>query len=204
MADDIPYYSIEKQVSARLKIKRSDFVCTLAPVADLAQAKTFISQVSKANKTATHNCWAYVVGEDARVFHSSDAGEPSGSAGKPMLNALMHHRLTDVAAVVTRTYGGVKLGMRGLMDAYFEAVDEAVSRAGLIRRIPLMGLSIQVQYDFNGTLLSQMKQFQIELKRTDYTNQVCHTLQVALADKSAVLELLERHRSAGRLTFSCL
>jgi len=89
-------------------------MCTLGYVDSLEKAKQFISRISKENKTANHNCWAYILGEKGELFHCSDAGEPSGTAGKPMLNALQSHCMTNIAAVVTRHFGGVKLGVRGL------------------------------------------------------------------------------------------
>lgn len=82
------FYSIKKNRNYRCKIKRSEFIAHLAYVETIEEAKEFISQISEEHKTATHNCWAYIVGEKGKTYHCSDAGEPSGTAGKPILNAL--------------------------------------------------------------------------------------------------------------------
>ena len=78
------FYSTQGQRTTNIKIKRSVFICTMEYVESIDEAKTFISTISRENQTATHNCWAYIVGEQGDIFHSSDAGEPSGTAGKPM------------------------------------------------------------------------------------------------------------------------
>ncbi len=202
MADDTHYYSIEKQTKHSVKIKRSEFICVLEPVETLAQAKTFISQVSKKNRIATHNCWAYIVGDQARTYHCSDAGEPSGTAGKPMLNAFFHHKLTDVAAVVTRNYGGVKLGVRGLMDAYFNVVDETVAKSSLKSRIQVICVTIHVRYEFNDPLLNQLGQYQIDIQNTVYTDKVSHRVDVAKKDGEKVKDLLEQYRLSGHLAYN--
>lgn len=202
MQEDVVHYSVESPVTTRVKIKRSEFVCALAPVETLAKAKEFISRISKENKTATHNCWAYVVGDHGQLFHSSDAGEPSGTAGKPMLNALQHHCLTNVAAVVTRYYGGVKLGVRGLMDAYFASVDESVSAASLKPCIQVVHVSIEVAYEFNDILLSQLDSHQVIVRDTSYTQKVCHSLEVDERQWGEILALLDRHQSRKLLVYT--
>lgn len=204
MTDDISYFSVENQVTVKLKIKRSEFICTLGPAQNLSRAKEFISAVSGTHKTATHNCWAYAVGDKARICHSSDAGEPSGTAGKPMLGVFRRHRLTHVAAVVTRYYGGVKLGVRGLMDAYSKAVDDAVSLAVLKQQVETIRLHIHVAYEVNEALIRRLKQFHVEFKKNRYDAQVEHTADVAVTDKMAVLALLDQYRAVGRLTYRIL
>ncbi len=129
----VRFYSVGRSVADPVrqgnKIKRSVFVCRLSYADTIDAAKNFISKVSKEYKTATHNCWAYVVGDSAQISHCSDAGEPPGTAGKPMLNTLLSHNMTCTAAVVTRYYGGVKLGVRGLIEAYALAVDQTIGQA---------------------------------------------------------------------------
>jgi uncharacterized YigZ family protein len=202
MQDSPLFYSIGSRVTCRLKIKRSEFICSLAPVKNLEQAKAFIARVSKEHKTATHNCWAYVVGETGQLFHSSDAGEPAGTAGKPMLNALQHHRLTDIAAVVTRHYGGVKLGVKGLMDAYFAAVDQAVSKARLHRRMCTVRVHIRVGYDYNEILLGRLKTYGALIRDTSYAQQISHFIDIDKTEWDTVLGLLEQQQAMNRLEFT--
>ena len=102
------YYSIGKDVIIEIKIKRSKFIVHLHYAESVKDAKEYISKISTEHKTATHNCWAYIVGEKGETFHNSDAGEPPGTAGKPILNTLKKHNTTNIVAVVTRYFVGVK------------------------------------------------------------------------------------------------
>lgn len=204
MVDESHYYVIKKRVRSGLKIKRSEFVCSLEPVETLAQAKDFISRISKENRNATHNCWAYVVGDDGGVFHSSDAGEPSGTAGKPILKALQQNRLTNVAAVVTRYYGGVKLGVRGLIDAYFSSVDQAIARSELALRVQTVSVTIQAAYAYNDALVSQLKRYGVTIRETDYADMVCHTAVIEKKDWNRVNALLEQHQARKWIKYALL
>lgn len=197
-------YTIKEAVQAEIKIKRSVFACSLSPIKTPEDAKKIISQISKNNKNATHNCWAWITGEDGHLFHSSDAGEPAGTAGKPMLNALQHAKLTDVAAVVTRYYGGVKLGVRGLIDAYFESVQTAVKKAVLIKNVSMSPCRIEVFYEYNDTVLNKLKGFDIQIIRTDYSDKIIHDIEVETVLKKKLDQFLEGCRSRGWLRIIAL
>ena len=171
------FYSVGRGVSdpvrmAEIKIKRSVFVCRLSYVDAIEGAKAFISTVSKEYKTATHNCWAYVVGDCGQISHCSDAGEPPGTAGKPMLNALLSHNMTCTAAVVTRYYGGVKLGVRGLIEAYALAVDEAIAQAPLIRLVKTESFKISLEYSLNDTFLNRISTLKATIANSDYQERI--------------------------------
>lgn len=112
------YYTIEKQERAELKEKGSRFIATVSPCVNKEQAMEFINQIRAEFYDATHNCFAYILGYDGSEYRFSDDGEPSGSAGKPILSAIQKYDLRDVACVVTRYFGGVKLGVGGLVRAY--------------------------------------------------------------------------------------
>ncbi len=130
------YKTIEGTIENKINIERSIFIATLRGVEDEYEAKNFISEMSKKYADATHNCPAYrVIGKSEIVEFSSDAGEPSGTAGIPMLNVLKRSELLNVAVVVTRYFGGVKLGIRGLIDAYSTSAEEAIEKAKLSKRI---------------------------------------------------------------------
>lgn len=195
------FYSVDKPRSHEIKIKRSTFICSLAPVDSMEEAKAFIAAVSAEHKTATHNCWAYIVGETAELFHSSDNGEPSGTAGKPMLNVLQGHQMTRIAAVVTRYFGGVKLGIRGLIEAYAQAVEEAVAVAPLKKLVKLMQYRVTVPYGFNDTLLYQLNQYHGTVCDTDYTDRVIHRVEVEAHHAPALEKLLTEYRDGGKLSF---
>lgn len=202
MTDENPFFSIagaskDCPVTARLKIRRSEFICRLARTDTIDAAKAFITQISRENKTATHNCWAYVLGDDGRICHSSDAGEPSGTAGKPMLNVLTSHRMTRVTAVVTRHYGGVKLGVRGLIQAYSEAVEAALSSAKKIRLIQAESITVQVPYECNDQVLHHARQFNAAIVNTTYREWIVHEMLVEKSRVPAFVQQLSQFESLG-------
>jgi len=198
------FYSIKKQRRTDIKIKRSVFICTMEYVESIDKAKEFISSISKENHTATHNCWAYIVGEKADVFHSSDAGEPSGTAGKPMLNTLKRHGMTNVAAVVTRHFGGVKLGVRGLIEAYSESVSRTIELKKLRKLVQTIKICIEVSYEFNHTLQNLIKNFIVGIQKTDYSDKIIHILEVEDQDFKKLDKLLSEYQSREILKFSVI
>ena len=129
-------YTIRTDYRDETVIEKSRFICTLKKVSSETEAQDFIKAVKKEFWDATHNCSAYIIDELAQ--RSSDDGEPSGTAGLPMLEVLRKNQLSGVAAVVTRYFGGIKLGAGGLVRAYTGSVSKAVQSCGLARKI-LMG-----------------------------------------------------------------
>jgi len=187
-----------------IKIKRSRFIASLAYAATMEEAKGFISRISRAHHRATHNCWAYVVGDAGETSHASDAGEPAGTAGKPMLNTLKRHEMTCVAAVVTRYYGGVKLGVRGLIEAYAQAVEEAVCQAPLLSLVPTVMVRVTLDYAMNDPFLAQAKSLGAWAVDTQYGGQVVHDMAVETAFFPEFNYLLEEFAQQGKLTFQPL
>ncbi|RBM22977.1 YigZ family protein [Streptomyces sp. PT12] len=116
------------------EVNRSRFLCALAPAATEDEARGFIAGVRAEHPTASHHCWAYVIGADAAVRKSSDDGEPGGTAGLPMLEMLLRRDVRYAVAVVTRYFGGTKLGAGGLIRAYGGAVGEALDALGTVAR----------------------------------------------------------------------
>lgn len=200
------FYSVGRSICdpvrrAEIKIKRSVFVCRLSYVETIEDAKEFISKVSKEYKTATHNCWAYVVGDSGQISHCSDAGEPPGTAGKPMLNTLLSHHMTCTAAVVTRYYGGVKLGVRGLIEAYALAVAEAIAQAPLVRLVKTESFRICLDYSLNDSFLNRISALKTTISGTDYKERVTHELVVELSDLSALESMLTQYQRQGLLNY---
>lgn len=129
-------------------IDRSRFICTVAPVSTVDEAQTFVREVQREFADATHNCWAYVVGAPGSSdrIGLSDDGEPHGTAGRPMFTVLQHADVGDVAAVVTRYYGGIKLGTGGLVKAYSGAVQQALESLPRAMRVTRVELVVRVGY----------------------------------------------------------
>ncbi|MCB5229295.1 MAG: YigZ family protein [Candidatus Cloacimonetes bacterium] len=138
--------TLTQPIEARLNIRRSRFIAWIAPASDAAEAARLVQERSQQFADATHNCYAWVTGWDRENTHYNDAGEPAGTAGKPIFNALMSAGLTNVVAVVTRYYGGVKLGVRGLIDAYFQSTQEALKDAPLSPAIPMARIWVKCDY----------------------------------------------------------
>ena len=150
-ADALPS-TIAGVVDHELVIKKSRFLAHLEPVATMDAADAAIARVRKQFWDARHHCVAVIVGTDAQRQRSSDDGEPSGTAGVPMLEVLRRRGLTDVVAVVTRYFGGVLLGAGGLVRAYSASVAEALDRAVIVRRAELVQASVAVPHADAGRL----------------------------------------------------
>ena len=196
------FYSIEQRRTTNIKIRRSVFICTMEYVQSIGDAKQFISKVAKENKTATHNCWAYITGEQGDIFHCSDAGEPSGTAGKPMLNALKSNNMTNIAVVVTRHFGGVKLGVRGLIDAYFLSVNNTIDLNKLNKLVHSVKVSIEISYEFNDIFLNKFNNLIIGIENTDYSDKIVHIVEIEHNRIKKVEKLLSEYQSRGMFNFS--
>ena len=133
-----------------IEVKRSRFVCTVARVAGEDEARAVLDRVRRAFPDANHNCYAYLIGERGERQKASDDGEPAGTAGVPILETIRRHDLVDTLAVVTRYYGGTRLGVGGLIRAYGQAVSEAIAAVGIVERRPLDVVTIRVGYDDAG------------------------------------------------------
>jgi uncharacterized YigZ family protein len=203
MAENI-FYSISNRRTTKIKIKRSVFICTMGYVKSIKEAKKFISKISKENQTATHNCWAYIVRDKGDIFHSSDAGEPSGTAGLPMLNTLKAHNMTNIASVVTRHFGGVKLGVRGLIEAYSQSVKNTIELNILRKLIHTIKTRIEVSYEFNDTLLTIMKDSIVSIEKTEYSDKIVHVFKIELKIFQQLEKLLSEYQSRKLLKFSMI
>lgn len=129
------------------EIKRSKFLTRIIPINNPEQAKAWIHSIREEFPDARHVCWAYISGSpDSHLKSMSDDGEPSGTAGKPMLNVLEHSGVGDIAAAVVRYFGGIKLGTGGLVRAYSSSVSEAMQKVELINKIPMAELSLEFCY----------------------------------------------------------
>jgi uncharacterized YigZ family protein len=150
--DPDAYHTVAARGRAEFVVNGSEFVGHVAPAESVERAEAFVESVREAFPDATHNVPAYRVRADPFREWSSDDGEPSGSAGKPILNVLAGQELENVACVVTRYYGGTNLGVGGLVRAYGEAAKLAVDDAGVVTEVPHERVRIVVDYDDSGTV----------------------------------------------------
>lgn len=175
-------FTIVKDFRQEIVIEKSRFICTLKKVNSEAEAQEFIKAIKKEFWDATHNCSAYIVDEMAQ--RSSDDGEPSGTAGLPMLEVLRKNKLTNTAAVVTRYFGGIKLGAGGLVRAYTNSVAEAVRVTGIAQKVLVSRFSFM--YDLNdvGKILNILYQQQLfEIADVEYGLQAKVILKMKDSDK---------------------
>jgi uncharacterized YigZ family protein len=162
------------------EVNRSRFLCALAPAATEQEAQDFIATVRKEHTDASHNCWAYVIGADASVQKASDDGEPGGTAGVPMLQMLLRRDMRYVVAVVTRYFGGAKLGAGGLIRAYGGAVGEALDTLGTRTRRRFRLATVTVDHQRAGKLENDLRTTGREVREVRYGEAV--TIGIALPD----------------------
>ncbi|MFJ7989826.1 YigZ family protein [Streptomyces sp. NPDC096351] len=162
------------------EINRSRFLCALARVADEREAQEFVARVRREHPTASHNCFAYVLGADASVQRASDDGEPGGTAGTPMLQMLLRREMRYVVAVVTRYYGGVKLGAGGLIRAYGGVVGEALDALGTVTRQRFRIVTVTVDHQRAGKLENDLRATGRAVRDVRYSEAV--TIEIGLPD----------------------
>ncbi len=178
-------------------ILRSRFITTVGPATTVAEAAAFVREISAEFADATHNCWAYLVGPPASTTYigMSDDGEPHGTAGRPMLHVLLHADLGDVVAVVTRYYGGQKLGTGGLARAYSGGVQAALATLPTAERVDLVTASLVVDYANVSAVQLLLGAMEAELVKQDYLERVSFELRLP---RSRVEEFRQRVLDATR------
>lgn len=169
------YKTIKTDGVAEEEIKKSRFLCYLKRVESEEEGRDFIAQIKKEHYKANHSCSAMIIGENSEIKRSSDDGEPSGTAGIPMLNVLEKLDLTNVVAVVTRYFGGIKLGTGVLIRAYSGSVANACKEVGIVEVKELQGIRITLtyqQYQSFSNFLSEnnLKEFETEFLENILTN----------------------------------
>lgn len=178
--------TIKEDGQVQEEIKKSRFICHAKRVNSEEEARAFITAIKKEHYKATHNCSAFIIGERSEIKRTSDDGEPSGTAGVPMLGVLENHNLTNVCVVVSRYFGGIKLGAGGLIRAYAGSVALAVKEIGIVEIKEQAGIQIQMsyaQYQEYGNFLKEHNLMELE---TNFTDQVETIIFVDKEDKEAI------------------
>lgn len=172
------YFTIYQNGEHQIEIKKSKFICHLFRIESEEQAKEYIAKIKKEHYKANHNCSAYMLGENFEIQRSSDDGEPSGTAGVPMLEVLKKNQLQNTLAIVTRYFGGIKLGAGGLIRAYSTSVSEALKEIGIVQGKLQQILDIIIDYPQLGKLQNYLENEQIAIQEIDYLEQI--TVKVAI------------------------
>lgn len=179
------YLTVARAGVHESEIKRSRFLCALAPADSEEAAQAFVRGVRKEHPGATHHCFAYVIGPDGRLHRASDDGEPGGTAGTPMLQVLLGREVRDTVAVVTRYYGGVQLGAGGLARAYGGAVSAALDEIGTVERRRLALVTVTVDHQRAGRLENDLRAAGHTVRDVSYAADVTFHLGVPEAEADA-------------------
>ena len=182
-------------------VRRSRFIVTMARVSSPEEAKAFIDRIREKHAGATHNCWAYNAGApgDTAQVGASDDGEPKGTAGRPMLTALLHSDVGEVAAVVTRYFGGILLGAGGLTRAYAKAAKDALDNAGKARMQPFSVLLLECPYPMFERVKLLIEGHEGRIESSDYGAAVTLTFLLPV-QKTADFSTALTELSGGQLS----
>ena len=193
-----PYRTLRQFASDEFIINKSRFIGYAAPCETEAEALAFLQSIRTKHKDATHNCYAYIIGQNAGIMRYSDDGEPGGTAGKPIMDVLTGRELTNVLCVVTRYFGGILLGAGGLVRAYSKSAADAVTKAGVVSYLPGTILDIPMDYSRYGTLEGFIRA-NAEVRNVAFAQNVVVT--VAVEDTNLLKFMKEvTERSDGRCT----
>ena len=164
-----PYLVPAEAVSVSEEIKKSRFITYLALVKGSDNAKLYIQKIRDQHPTARHHCWAFVAGapNDSQQLGFSDDGEPSGTAGRPILGQINSFELTDVLVIVVRYFGGILLGTGGLITAYKEAARDALSQAEIVEKVITQRFEIRFGYELMNEVLRVFKEFEPDILKSE-------------------------------------
>ncbi|WP_409344494.1 YigZ family protein [Paenibacillus sp. MBLB4367] len=166
------YKTVKRYGIAEIVIKKSRFIGHAKPVASEEEAIAFIETIKKEHWNATHNCSAYMIGERDECQKQSDDGEPSGTAGKPILEVIKHQGLKNVAVVVTRYFGGIMLGAGGLIRAYTDGAVVGLEAAGPVYRVLHREVLVAIEYTWLGKAENELRQRDMLMGETSFTDKV--------------------------------
>lgn len=190
------YRTIRENGVHEIEIKKSRFICHLRRVESEEEAQSFIEEVKKEHWKATHNCSAYTIGMNDEIQRAHDDGEPSGTAGVPMLEIFLKRDLKNVAAVVTRYFGGTKLGAGGLIRAYGGAVNDAVNYIGVVERQLQQLIDVTVTYSQSGKIENALREANYSIQDIDYAENITYQCVIPLEDTDKFIEDVTNWTSA--------
>lgn len=195
------YLTVAGRGEHEIVIEKSRFISHIARVETEDAAQAFIQEIKKKHKDATHNCSAYMIGEQNQIQKALDDGEPSGTAGVPILEVLKKKELKDTAVVVTRYFGGIKLGAGGLIRAYSKATSEGIIATGVVIRKLMRVISTTVDYTWLGKLENELRSSIYQIKEIQYLDQVNILVYVEETQKETYIAwITELTNGQGHIT----
>ena len=186
------YLTLKKEIENITIIERSKFICNIKPISSEEEALEYINEIKKRHAFATHGCYAYISDELGNLCKFSDAGEPQGTAGLPMLNAIKGKELKKVVAVVTRYFGGIKLGAGGLVRAYGGAVSTCLNLAEFIYMSPAKFIEISTEYENYSALLKVINAVSAVIVSTEYEESIKVTIAISSENENAINSLNQK------------
>lgn len=166
------YFTVKEYGEHEIIIQKSRFIAQIKRAETEAEAQAFIQEVKKKHWNATHNCSAYLIGEHDQIQKANDDGEPGGTAGVPMLEVLKKRNLKDTVVVVTRYFGGIKLGAGGLIRAYGKATSEGLDAIGIVERILKQVIHTTIDYTWLGKIEKELRASEHKIKEIHYLDKV--------------------------------
>ncbi|WP_078378881.1 YigZ family protein [Sutcliffiella halmapala] len=166
------YKTVQGYGEHELIIQKSKFLTYVNRATTEEEAQDFIQKIKKKHWNATHNCSAYIIGENDQIQKANDDGEPSGTAGVPMLEVLKKQALKDTVVVVTRYFGGIKLGAGGLIRAYGKATSDGLSSTGIVQRKLMCTIHTTIEYTLLGKVENELRASEYQLKNIHYLDKV--------------------------------
>jgi uncharacterized YigZ family protein len=166
------YYTVKPYGENELVIERSRFIAYVSRAESEDEAQEFIQSIKKKHWDASHNCSAYLIGENNQIQKANDDGEPSGTAGVPILEVLKKKNLKDTVVVITRYFGGIKLGAGGLIRAYGKATSEGIKATGVVERHLMRVIHTKVDYTWLGKLENELRNSVYRIKEIHYLDHV--------------------------------
>lgn len=188
MSDDVAFHTVEAAAEAEIIVKKSKFIGRIVPVQSAAGAEAELAKMRFVHKAATHNCFAYRVGLGVPVERFSDDGEPSGTAGRPILEVLRRRPVLNALVVVSRYFGGTLLGANGLIRAYADGAAKAIEAATVLTCLPMQKLTVVCDYGQYGKLEYVLQEDGFSLEDKAYTDKVSFSLWAETDDTDKVLE----------------
>ena len=182
------YFTVKGYGEHEIIIEKSRFICYVSRATTEEEAQSFIQEIKKKHWNANHNCSAYLIGAHDQIQKANDDGEPSGTAGVPMLEVLKKRKLKDTVVVVTRYFGGIKLGAGGLIRAYGKSTSEGLNHTGIVERKLMRVMQTKVDYTLLGKIENELRQSRYAIKDIHYLEDVTFDVYVEEGEKEAFQE----------------
>jgi uncharacterized YigZ family protein len=195
------YLTVSGCGEAEIEINKSRFIAYIGRLETEEDAIAFIAEIKKKHWNATHNCSAYVVGENDQWQKADDDGEPSGTAGKPILEIIKKNKLKDTVIVVTRYFGGIKLGAGGLIRAYGKSASAGLKTVGVSQRQSYTRIRVEIDYTFLGLLENQLRMQGYSIEGKEFTDKIT-LIVLAKMGEEVTLEQKVMDWTAGQVKLS--